>query len=114
MEFAEKIRKLDEEIESEEDHAQKDQEGAQGETALRELHHGVNETGRNYDQARLATTFIERAGWNIARQISAEKRNFALDPNGKFLAVTPEIMAPVRKTKYPRQVKRPRDGPEPQ
>jgi hypothetical protein len=98
----EKVEELNEEIQGEEEHAQEHQEGAKGKAALRELNNGVNEAGRNDDQAGFTTAFVKRAGGNIAREISTKKRDFAFYPNGKLLAMTPEIDGARQENKIPK------------
>jgi hypothetical protein len=84
-------RRSDEEVEGEEKHAKEDEETAPGEAAARELHDGLNKAGGNDDQARFAATFVEGARRNIAREVSAEERDFGVEPERKFLTVTPGI-----------------------
>ncbi len=82
---------LDEEVEGKKEHAEEEQESAPGEAAAWKLYYGLNEAGGYDDQARFAAAFVEWAGRNIAREISAEYRNFIFEPIGKFLPVTPAI-----------------------
>ena len=87
------IRKLelDEEVEGEEEQAEDEEEGAEGEAALGEAADGVEEASRDYTEPGFGARKIEGPGRFVAREITAEGREFVFHPNGKFLAIAPEI-----------------------
>jgi len=84
-------RELDEEVESEEHETKHEEEGTEGEAAMRETADGVEEAGWDYTEARLGAREIKRADGFVAGQIAAERGEFIFHPDGEFFAVAPQI-----------------------
>ena len=80
----------DEKVESEEQYAQEQKEGAPREAAARELRDRVNKTGGDDEEARFAAPFIERAGGNVAGEVAPEEGELVVHPEEKLGAVTPK------------------------
>jgi hypothetical protein len=95
------IRASYEEIEKEQEHAEKKQGSGPAKAALWKLRYGMKDSGRNYPKARLPARFIERSRRNVARKTSAQHRKFAFHPIGKFFAIAPKIHGPNDKNKVP-------------
>jgi hypothetical protein len=85
------VTELNEEVEGEENHAENEKKCAPGEAATGEAAYGMKKSSGDDAEARFGARQIERPDGFKAGEIAAEGGEFVFNPNGKFLAMAPQV-----------------------
>ena len=87
----EESRELDEKIEEEEKDAEEHENGAAMKMLAVHARERANKTGRNSFENGFFAKTVEGTDGGVARECAAKTVEFIADPNGKIIAIAPEI-----------------------